>query len=381
MIREVKREELGELLDLLKAAFPETDPRWFPPYWDGDPFYKTAYTRVWEEEGKLVSSVQIVKKIVRVGPCQVLLGGIANVGTHPDYRKRGYATALLKDAIRLMREEGFHFSMLFTGIQPFYERLGWREFPFTYVRASSPSPVSPPFPNVRRSKEEDLEQILALYNHFNEGRNFTVVRDEAYMRGWGWPRFGSEVLVYEENGIIGYMRVALGEKVLSVNEFACWKGREEVFTILLNEIARLCQEKGINECTFYLPWEDFILEGIKKLSQGIEIRDGKGAMLRLINLPAFLSAISPLLAERGKDVSFVLPLKVEEEEATLEVKRGEVNVVPGIPVGSSPITLSQIEFFRLLFDFTGSRGDLPPELAQLFPPPSPKPTYYHFDSF
>lgn len=170
MIRGVRKEEREQLLSLLKSAFPNTEIEWFPPYYDGDPYYKLEYTRVWEENGVLVSTVQIVKKILRIGDQTILLGGIANVGTHPDHRGRGYATALLQDSIRLMNEEGYHLSLLFTGIQPFYERLGWREIPFPYLHSSSlPQNISPQ-PNTREEKDEDIPQIVRIYNEFNEER-------------------------------------------------------------------------------------------------------------------------------------------------------------------------------------------------------------------
>ncbi|MGB9876847.1 MAG: GNAT family N-acetyltransferase [bacterium] len=384
MIRGVRKEEREQLLSLLKSAFPNTEIEWFPPYYDGDPYYKLEYTRVWEENGVLVSTVQIVKKILRIGDQTILLGGIANVGTHPDHRGRGYATALLQDSIRLMNEEGYHLSLLFTGIQPFYERLGWREIPFPYLHSSSlPQNISPQ-PNTREEKDEDIPQIVRIYNEFNEERNLTVVRDEAYMRGWIWKwRHNQEVLVYEvDSQVLAYIRYSkgAGTEPVFINEFGCLRGAEESFLPLLKEALRRAVERGVSSCTIHLPLEDFIVKGIRDVLGETELKYGKGAMWRIINLPSLLRAIAPLLSRRSKGIKGVFPLDVEGHKATLRVDDGEVSIEDSLPPSLPPIQISQKLFLNLLAGFEDEEAlSLPLELTRLFPPA--KPVFYSFDTF
>jgi GNAT superfamily N-acetyltransferase len=62
----------------------------------------------------------------------VVVGGISGVTTLPEYRKRGYGTALMKSAQRFLREElpaSFGLLICNTRLKPFYERLGWKEVP------------------------------------------------------------------------------------------------------------------------------------------------------------------------------------------------------------------------------------------------------------
>ncbi|MBC7327936.1 GNAT family N-acetyltransferase [bacterium] len=384
MIREVRREERDELLSLLKSAFPGTEIEWFPPYYDGDPYYKFEYTRVWEENGKLVSTVQIVKKILRIEDQTILLGGIANVGTHPDHRGRGYATALLEDSIRIMREEGFHLSLLFTGIQPFYERLGWREVPFPFLHISTIPTDIPPQQNIRDYNDDDIPDIVRIYNEFNDKRNLSVVRDEAYMRGWIWKwRHHQEVLIYEEDSRpVGYIRFSKGRTAepFWINEFGCLKGREDCFVPLLSEAIRRASENAPSSCTIHLPLEDFIIQGIKTVMGEPQLQFGKGAMWRLINLPALLSAISPVLSRRSEGLKGVLPLDIEGHTATLKLDNGRVSVEDSLPASPPPIHLSQKLFVNLLAGFEDEEAKtLPVELRKLFPPA--KPIFYSFDTF
>ena len=55
------------------------------------------------------------------------VGIISPTITHPDYRRRGYATLCLRDCARLMGEEGVAVSALWTQevTFPFYQQSGW----------------------------------------------------------------------------------------------------------------------------------------------------------------------------------------------------------------------------------------------------------------
>lgn len=384
MIRAVRKEEREQLLSLLKSAFPSTDIEWFPPYYDGDPYYKLEYTRVWEENGVLVSTVQIVKKILRIEDQTILLGGIANVGTHPEHRGRGYASALLEDALRLMDEEGFHLSLLFTGIQPFYERLGWREVPFPFLHIPSIPKDIPPHANIREGSDEDIPQIAKVYNEFNERRNFSVVRDEEYFRGWIWKwRHGQKVLVYEKDSqITGYIRFSIGGTIepFWVNEFGCLKEEKGCFIPLLSEAIREAGNRGLTSCTIHLPFEDFVLEGIRKVLGEPQIRYGKGAMWRIINLPALLTAIKPVLTRRSKGFKGIFPLDIEGHQATLEVDDGKILIKDFLSPSVPPLNISQKLFINLLAGFEDEEAlSLPRYFTLLFPPA--KPMFYSFDAF
>ncbi|MHB1458612.1 MAG: GNAT family N-acetyltransferase, partial [Armatimonadota bacterium] len=127
--RAIRMTELDECLDLWDRAFAHTPREYFAPYIYNDPCFTPEYTRVCSVDGRLVSAVQICERRVRVGNVSLLMGGIGNVGTDPDVRGQGHSSRLLYDSIDAMRAAGIDFSVLYTGINPFYERLGWRGIP------------------------------------------------------------------------------------------------------------------------------------------------------------------------------------------------------------------------------------------------------------
>src|SRR2546423_699810 len=119
-VRAIRERELEECLDLWTAVFPEDGRHFFSRYFFGDIDFQPEYTRVCEVDGRLVSAVQIVKRIVSCGDCALTMGGIANVATLPAYRGRGCAAACMKQAVEIMAVDAMDFSLLFTGIHDFY---------------------------------------------------------------------------------------------------------------------------------------------------------------------------------------------------------------------------------------------------------------------
>ncbi|NLE45797.1 MAG: GNAT family N-acetyltransferase [Chloroflexi bacterium] len=79
--------------------------------------------------GELVSHVNIVDRVVRVGGRDVRLGGIGNVATLETWQGRGLASIGMRTAQAFMCDElGVDFGLLLCeeDLIPFYRRLGWQ---------------------------------------------------------------------------------------------------------------------------------------------------------------------------------------------------------------------------------------------------------------
>ncbi|MDN7025770.1 GNAT family N-acetyltransferase [Methanoculleus sp. FWC-SCC1] len=133
MPRLIRPDELGALLALYRILHPEdpvcTDAAGLESLWQeicGDP---NLFCIVHEADGVPVSSctLAVVKNLTRgFRP----YGVIENVITHPGYRRKGYGTAVLHEAVRLARERRCYKVMLATGAKDeatlrFYENAGF----------------------------------------------------------------------------------------------------------------------------------------------------------------------------------------------------------------------------------------------------------------
>ncbi len=128
-IRTLGENETEGLLDLLDGwPFPagESGREFFRRYVELDPAFEPRNVWVAEQQGQLVSCVQIFPRQVRVGGKVLPMGGVGSVFTRPERRTQGLAGALLERAHDSMRERGMLLSYLYAERLAWYGHYGWR---------------------------------------------------------------------------------------------------------------------------------------------------------------------------------------------------------------------------------------------------------------
>ena len=117
-----------EIVDLINGLFREgtdqdvrTD---YPLVYDPAELH---YRRVLKMDGKVVAHVPVAPREVVAGEDRFMMGLISATLTHPDYRRRGFATLCLRDCVRIMEDEEWPVSVLWTAEAtfPFYQHSGW----------------------------------------------------------------------------------------------------------------------------------------------------------------------------------------------------------------------------------------------------------------
>ena len=178
-VRALRRpEEVDELVRMLAASYEhESADTWarVQADLDADP----RYTRVGLLDGRIVSTVQIMEIHVRLDGRPLRVGGIAHVATLPD-AGGAYAGHVLRDAIALMRQEGFLVSMLHTAIPRYYQRLGWWTIPEHVFTVGLAAPVPPPAGRCRidtYDADYDADALADLFARASVTLNGTKVRN------------------------------------------------------------------------------------------------------------------------------------------------------------------------------------------------------------
>ena len=131
-IREVADDELFALLCLYARLHPEDEmvplgeaaPLWKALRQDPNHLYWGAY---WNGSLVATCTLIVVPNLTRGGRPY---GLIENVVTHPEYRRRGLGTAVLRHALQIAWERGCYKVMLLTGSKNestllFYEKAGF----------------------------------------------------------------------------------------------------------------------------------------------------------------------------------------------------------------------------------------------------------------
>ncbi|MGH7790571.1 MAG: GNAT family N-acetyltransferase, partial [Candidatus Binatia bacterium] len=178
-LRPIEPHERGAVLDLLDGWLSRA---FFARYFEHDPAFRDDLCFVAIDHGRMVSTLQVFRKLVRVDGRLLRVGGVGNVYTDPAYRDRRLAGGLLERAIAAMDRQGFDASLLFAVKLDFYAHYGWRSSPrhLTFIE--------PGGGGARTAVESfdagrDLAAVAAVYAAYSSGVAGATERDGAYWRG------------------------------------------------------------------------------------------------------------------------------------------------------------------------------------------------------
>ncbi|MEK3724683.1 GNAT family N-acetyltransferase [Paenibacillus sp. FSL H8-0034] len=122
------RKELEQIYDVWDTVLPR-GKSFFQERLEYDNAYSTDTTWIAVIDGVIAAAVQLFTLRIRFGSLELKLGGIGNVSTLPEYRKRGLAQRILRRQSEFMKQNGYDLSLLNTNIQSFYEQVGWFSYP------------------------------------------------------------------------------------------------------------------------------------------------------------------------------------------------------------------------------------------------------------
>jgi GNAT superfamily N-acetyltransferase len=185
-LRHDEREAVLELLDQWPLSDGWRGRDYFRRYIDFDPTYADENFHVAEQDGALVSCVQIFPRQLRAGAATIPVGGIGSVFTSDKARGSGVASQLLEASVAAMRERGMELSLLFAARHDFYSRLGWLLWPRKRPLWITTDALAAPDAALRVAAFDvarDLDAVMALHARYSASRDGTTVRDRAFWIG------------------------------------------------------------------------------------------------------------------------------------------------------------------------------------------------------
>jgi len=371
VVRAATEADYPELLPLLETCFGTGTGPDFERIITLDPWRDPENTRVLIVDGHVASHVQVHYRPVRFGCAQAVMGGIGHVGTHPDFRKRGYSTRLLNDCIRLMERKGYHLSLLFTGINDFYAKDGWRTIPterFSVAATDVPIWDEPAVCVRPYGGDDDREARRAIYDTVCHGWLGALRRTPLYwQRQPKWARLegadedARHSLMAEVGGrAVGYaaFRPLSGHLCF---EFAALPGCDAAARAMVCALARQTVELGGDLLHFDLPPGTQPHRILADAGVPIELGTSRHYMYRVIDLAGLLNALAPEFAVRlqeadraGGRSSFVLD--IESHRAAVTIDRARVHAHP--TTSAPDVCVTQQEFLRALHGYDDGRAAL-----------------------
>jgi GNAT superfamily N-acetyltransferase len=272
--------------------------------------------RVILEDDRVVSHVGVcVRDAVLLG-VPLRLASIGAVSTDPDYRGRGFASALMEDTIERAREWGVHL-MLISGDRALYRRIGGYR-PGGFVDLEIAEAELPQGYALERAGEADIPDLAALYQR--EPVRFVRSAEDwrkLLAAGMLMNAPGECWLVRDAEDVLGYAVVQRprshsgGDSLPFAREYA---GSREAVWAGLRALAR---EYGSSSIRVTIMPQDPDLLGRARRSESLIHTTGFSGTVKIVNVAALVERLKPLWAERiGQEAFNALELQADLESLT-----------------------------------------------------------------
>ncbi len=366
-IRTAKESELEQVVELNCIAF---NPGQHERYWQyvrGDSSYRLSQTRVVVVNNRVVSTLRVWERRIRVGASLVTMGGIGGVCTDPKYRGVGYASALMRDTIGYLQTIGCDIGVLFTIIpEEFYHRFGWTSLPlhgFNLHLNSETITKRPSAWQIRTFKlETDLDAVASIYDAANAQQSGTISRTRAY-----WDMEPSRirgilptVIAHQNGNIGGYLNYEIDGARAEVREVGYLPDNPDVLDALVLDLLQTCAANKVEEIKGIFSPQHLFVQRLKTTCNGeLSPLTDTAMMLYAVRLPVLLRRFvveweSQIAAseESFPQITVKFPV-VNNQQAVLRYDgHNTIQIMDNAPDAVS-LEISEGDFWQLLFGEIG----------------------------
>lgn len=282
---------------------------------------------------RLVSACGLLPMRLRHRGKLLPAGGITEVATPPEYRRKGYCRDMLCALLHEMKDRGLSTSVLWPFSSAFYETLGWAPCAetsgFTF-RVEDMRKLTEGFARDSRGRgefvkasEEDIETLNQVYSTWAEQYDLTVDRDPDWWRSIILAQWGraSHFYLYRDSsgepaGYVGYLIKDRGnwERTLRLIDMAY---RDlDAYKALLHFL--FIHDSQVIEYHVEVPAGDPLFD----LHVTGKVRRYRGVMFRIVDAERALRALEMSALPRGS-------LVIELEDPFLGCNDGLFQVTTG----------------------------------------------------
>lgn len=350
LFRPAQSADVLELVDIEVRAFNRDTPQERASK-ESEIAHEMGNYVVLEENGAIVGCARVGKDWLYVGRSQILKGEVGHVAVKPERQGQGIGTKMMQHIVEHMRREGFHLSRL-GGLMKFYSRFGYEPFLRRYVHI----PVPRLEKELRGHRWRDLldfsDPFLAYVRPYHPQRDYEAVhhlryRFDAFRSGQyvmepqpaaptsGEPDPQGLCFVYDDGEIRGWLQGSLslvhaGDPAphYCVNALAYDKSAPHVVGALVKAMMQRAQNQAPTTLICRLPFEEALFNALQAAHIAFEVVEMRqaadGNMIRVINLPALLEAVTEELTERLSGLKplpweGIIKFRLPQEEAALSI--------------------------------------------------------------
>ncbi|CAM5191248.1 putative acetyltransferase OS=Ureibacillus acetophenoni OX=614649 GN=SAMN05877842_101162 PE=4 SV=1 [Ureibacillus acetophenoni] len=181
IMREIRMDEMVQSIDLLNYVFQMSmsikKDRSFVS--EKSRQFNEGHALGWFDGDQLVSQILSLPFQVNIYGVPYEMGGITAIGTYPEYSKHGLMNQLIKESLKIMREEGRYISYLFPFSIPYYRKKGW-EIMSDIVEFQVKDTQFPNYKEVPgKIKRVDTrsEDLISVYDRFAKRTHGAMIRN------------------------------------------------------------------------------------------------------------------------------------------------------------------------------------------------------------
>lgn len=250
-IRPAKVEELEEIAHLQHIVFrpdePESVDRYLS-YTQDDPTYTLEHSRVIEVDGQIVAHLRIWDRILLINGVEILAAGIGSLCVHAQYRKRGYAQALMHDSEAYFLQAGYDLGLLFTIIgTPFYKALNWVSIPLPTFDFGALNMPRESVGTRRLDVAQDLEDVMHIHQANVLNDTGSVIRDITYWTAGParirsvFPKWGA----VHNDQVVAYVNFEADDVEVWIKEVGALPGHHLAYADLASVVLNHCKGKNL----------------------------------------------------------------------------------------------------------------------------------------
>jgi len=361
-----KPEELDDVCELVGKAFNWHMRENFPTLFCEE---NADSLRIMKVDGKIVSHFGFVVRDMIINGCKISVGNVGAVCTDEDHRKKGYAWAVLDEAMEKFRADGVDM-FLVSGSRSLYIQHGC-----THVGKVNNYAIhrGTPIPRAKVKANKYTVDDLPSWSelHRNEPIRFhRPYNDFLVLTTLGIVHRTNRNLFSISDGdrIVAYAVADIhereGTQTLHLNEYA---GSRKA---ILGDIPQWFEEFGIDRCVVPVNLHDIEFNQIFH-SMGIETTYGTtGGTILIINFPQMCERLRPLFEEKiGSQIANALTFSerdgkyvigLDGDEMTIDDPHDLARIIFGDPPGLETPTKIEAE------------GKLLEAVKAIFPIPRPE---------
>jgi len=331
--RGTKKEEFDQVLKLVNYVFRQSNNRGpnnmgkrYPLLFNDD---NLENMRIILEDNKPVSHIGISETEIAVYGCRTKIGSIGSVCTHPEYRKRGFATLLLENAMKKIDDDGADI-MLVSGGHSLYKKAGCIEAGRVHKFRISRNDLKKFYAQTMRVfpyKEKNLENIVGVYQ--KEAVRFSRPLEDfkrILTTGVAMDRKAEILTIHKAGEFLGYLAVQSPEEKEGkegVSNVAEYSGIRKA---ILDAVKPIFNRYDIQGLSFNIPFHDTeFIHALKEKDFKSKIENIPGT-IKIINFPRLMDRFRPYIEERlGKKTSDLIRFNQKRDRFTIGFDGEEFN--------------------------------------------------------